>query len=130
MPCRDHLPSNRMVGRTDVKSYLEAASRQPTNAPATPTNALVIIPRVDPENWRASHDGPASRSNKKPAMTPVARTRRNITAGSVTCMIQAALEWVGFECCARKLRCCKRGVSNRNFCSQCSAHGHHLSIKL
>src|ERR1700730_15351491 len=91
MPCRDHLPSNRMVGRTDVKSYLEAASRQPTNAPATPTNALVIIPRVDPENWRASHDGPASRSNKKPAMTPIARTRRNVTPGSVACMGQAAL---------------------------------------
>src|ERR1700722_10904443 len=61
------------------------------NAPATPINALVMMPRVDPENWRASHDGPASRSNKKPAMTPIARTRRNVTPGSVACMDQAAL---------------------------------------
>ena len=121
--------------RDDRCHYPAAERKQPAdviaNECASDTNQCgVITPRVDPENWRASHDGPASRSNKKPAMTPIARTRRNITAGSVTCMIQAALEWFGFECCARKLRSCKRGVSNRNCCPQCSARGHHLSIKL
>ena len=24
-----------------------------------PTSTLVMMPRVDPENWRASHDGPS-----------------------------------------------------------------------
>src|ERR1700719_2039792 len=61
------------------------------NAPAIPTSALVMIPRVDPENWRASHDGPARRSNKIPAATPITRTTRKPVAGSVACMGWAAL---------------------------------------
>jgi hypothetical protein len=67
------------------------------NAPATPINALVMTPRVDPENWRASHEGPASRSNKKPAMTPIARTRRNVTVGSVACMGKAAFSGLNLK---------------------------------
>ena len=57
-------------------------------------SALVMMPRVDPENWRASHDGPASRSNKKPATTPITRTRRNVTTGSVARMDQILrMDW-------------------------------------
>jgi hypothetical protein len=48
---------------------------------------------------------------------------------SVSCQQQKWAECIG---CGGpvKLRGCKRSVSNRNFCPQCSAHGHHLSIKL
>jgi hypothetical protein len=35
------------------------------------------MPRVDPANWRASQDGPASRSNKMPATMPTTRIRTN-----------------------------------------------------
>src|ERR1043165_8538740 len=49
------------------------------NAPATPTSALVIMPRVDPVNCRASQDGPASRSKRMPATTPITRIKRNVT---------------------------------------------------
>src|SRR5580704_17865544 len=59
------------------------------NAPATPTSALVMMPRVDPANWRASQDGPASRSKRTPAAMPMTRTRRNVTIGSAACMDQA-----------------------------------------
>src|SRR5512143_1094625 len=47
-----------------------------------------MAPRVDPENWRASHERPASRSNRTPPTMPIARTRRNVTAGSVVRMDQ------------------------------------------
>src|ERR1700736_3571688 len=59
-----------------------------------------MTPRVDPENWRASHDGPARRSNKTPAPTPITRTKRNIMTGSVACMMMAAFGGLDFNALA------------------------------
>jgi hypothetical protein len=48
-----------------------------------------MVPRADPENWRASHERPASLSKRTPTIMPIARTNKNITTGLVARMDQA-----------------------------------------